>query len=532
MRENPNPIVAHVRLVQSSAIPSLKGQFLKVQAMSTLPESRKSQVLFEPKNDVFESYGLSSHEAVISVCEDGCMYVPVQNCEGVSVHLEEGIDIGLIRVVGKVGTELNSCEFKNSFNGECEVDVSEDGQNVSGESKGRHCDVVNEENGGNESLVACSDGNCVNAEGSLIGVCARVHNGMSERMEKLIEALALSVDKFSESENQQLHDLIHEFSDVFALDDSELGCTDIVYHVIETGDHPPIKQQAYRTPAVHREKIAIMIADMEKQGIICPSSSPWASPVVLVPKKDGQLRFCIDYRRLNAVTKKDVYPLPRIDDILDHLGKAKYFTSLNLASGYWQVKLDENSRQKSAFTTHCGLYEFVRMPFGLCNAPATFQRLMQVVLAGLEWSSCFVYLDDILIVSQSFDEHLKHLREVFNRLCKALLKLKPKKCLILRSEVQYLGHVVTAEGIRPNLAKVEKVMSYAVPTDTTGVRRFLGLASYYRRFIPNFAKIAHPLHALIKKHTEFHWTSECAKAFHQQRMSHVSPCIVLSCVWF
>jgi len=213
-----------------------------------------------------------------------------------------------------------------------------------------------------------------------------------------------------------------------------------------------------------------MIADMEKQGVICPSSSPWASPVVLVPKKNGQLRFCIDYRRLNAITKKDIYPLPRIDDTLDQLGKAKYFTSLDLASGYWQVTLDERSRQKSAFTTHCGLYEFVRMPFGLCNAPATFQRLMQVVLAGLDWKSCFVYLDDILIASQTFEEHLKHLREVFCRLRKAMLRLKPKKCHILRTEVQYLGHVVSAEGIRPDPAKVEKVMSYTVPTDVTEVR--------------------------------------------------------------
>ena len=151
-----------------------------------------------------------------------------------------------------------------------------------------------------------------------------------------------------------------------------------------------------------------------------------------MPKKNGQLRFCIDYRRLNAITKKDVYSLTRIDNILDQLGKAKYFTSLDLASGYWQVKLAKESREKSAFTTHCGSYEFIRMPFGLCNAPATFQRLMQVVLAGLDWKSCFVYLDDILIVSETFDEHLKHLSKVFSQLHKAMLRLKLKKCHILK----------------------------------------------------------------------------------------------------
>ena len=178
---------------------------------------------------------------------------------------------------------------------------------------------------------------------------------------------------------------------------------------------------------MRREKIAEMIDNMAEQGIIRPSRSPWASPVVLVPKKDGTHRFCIDYRRLNGITKKDVYPLPRVDDILDTLGDAKYFSSLDLASGYWQVMLDPDAQPKTAFTTYKGLYEFVRMPFGLCNAPATFQRLMQVILSRLEWKCCFVYLDDILIASATFEEHMKHLRMVFTRLRDAGLRLKPSK---------------------------------------------------------------------------------------------------------
>ena len=147
--------------------------------------------------------------------------------------------------------------------------------------------------------------------------------------------------------------------------------------------------------------------------IVKPSCTHWVSPIVLVPKKDGTTRFCVDYRRLNQVTRKDVYPLPRIDDIIDTLAQAKCFSTLDLSAGYWQVALDTESQSKTAFTTHCGLYEFTRMPFGLCNAPATFQRLMQLVLAGLEWDCCFVYLDDILIASKSFDEHLRHLQLVF-----------------------------------------------------------------------------------------------------------------------
>lgn len=187
-----------------------------------------------------------------------------------------------------------------------------------------------------------------------------------------------------------------------------------------------------------------MVKEMEETGVIKPSSSPWASPIVLVPKKDGTTRFCVDYRRLNSVTKKDVYPLPRIDDILDTLGGKKYFSSLDLAAGYWQVGLDAESAAKSAFITHQGLHEFVRMPFGMCNAPATFQRLMEIVLAGLLWDSCFVYIDDLLVCSPTFQEHLEHLCQVFTRLRKAGLRLKAKKCSFLREEVLYLGHVVKA----------------------------------------------------------------------------------------
>ena len=153
---------------------------------------------------------------------------------------------------------------------------------------------------------------------------------------------------------------------------------------------------------------------MQQRGVVQPLASAWASPIVIVPKKDGTSRFCVDFRRVNAVTKKDVYPLPRTDDILDTLGGSQYFSTLDLSSGYWQIELDPATRDKSAFTSHCGLYEFTRMPFGLCNAPATFQRLMQVVLSGLGGKFCFVYIDDILVCSKTFEEHIYHLKQVFH----------------------------------------------------------------------------------------------------------------------
>ena len=244
-----------------------------------------------------------------------------------------------------------------------------------------------------------------------------------------------------------------------------------------------------------------------------------ASPVVLVPKKDGSLRFCVDYRRLNSLTRKDVYPLPRVDDILTSLGEAKYFTSLDLASGYWQIKLDADARQKSAFTTHNGLFEFTRMPFGLCNAPATFQRVMQRVLSGLEYHCCFVYLDDVLVASKTFQDHLQHLRQVFSRLRSALLRLKPKKCELLKDKVNFLGHVVSATGIEPDPSKTERIKCYPCPVDVTSLRRFLGLASYYRRFVPKFAEVAAPLHKLTKKDVPFRWTRECKSAFEKLKLA-------------
>ena len=265
-----------------------------------------------------------------------------------------------------------------------------------------------------------------------------------------------------------------------------------------------------------------MINNMREQGVIQPSKSPWASPVVLVPKKDGTQHFCIDYRRLNGITKKDVYPLPRVDDILDTLGDAKYLSSLDLASGYWQVTLDPNSCPKTAFTTYNGLYEFVRMPFGLYNAPATFQRLMQVILSGLEWKSCFVYLDDILIASTTFEDHLKHLREVFTRFRAAGLRLKPTKCNLLRDEVPFLGHVISPKGIRPDPSNTDKVRDYPTPRDATTVRQFLGLASYYRRFVTGFAKVAAPLHHLTKKNVQFQWTDWCEASFNKLKELLVS----------
>ena len=205
---------------------------------------------------------------------------------------------------------------------------------------------------------------------------------------------------------------------------------------------------------------------MTDNSIIQPSDSPWASPIVLVKKKDGTTRFCVDYRKLNNVTKKDAYPLPRIADTLDSMCGARYFSTLDLASGYWQVELHSDSREKSAFATCYGLYEFNVMPFGLCNAPATFQRLMENVLKDLQWKTCLVYLDDVIIYSKTPEEHLERLREVFGRLREAGLKLKPTKFQFFQHNVNYLGHFISEDG--PSLSVPSKSGVFLDSRPTTG----------------------------------------------------------------
>ncbi len=225
-----------------------------------------------------------------------------------------------------------------------------------------------------------------------------------------------------------VNQLVDRYSDIFA-QGSQTGRTNIVTHSINTGDERPTKQKPHRlSPAetqTQREEVLKMLA----AGVIVPSNSPWTSPVVLVNKKDGSKRFCVDYRKLNDVTQKDVYPLPRTEEVLDELGKAQWFSKLDLKSGYWQIVVDPADRQKTAFITRDGLFEFIVMPFGLTAAPATFQRLMDTVLKGVLWKNVLVYLDDIIIYSKSWRDHVQALDDVFRRLRAANLKASASKCL-------------------------------------------------------------------------------------------------------
>ena len=245
-------------------------------------------------------------------------------------------------------------------------------------------------------------------------------------------------------------------------------------------------------------------------------------------KKDKTIRFCVDYRRLNAVTKMDVFPLPRVDDSLDLLSKSRYFTTLDLSSGYWQVKMNPASREKTAFSNYSGLYEFLVMPFGLCNMPATFQRLMETVLAGLVRKCCMVYIDDILIVGETFEEHLQNLCKVLDRLCDANLKLKPKKCRFAEREVCYLGYRVSEYGLSTDPEKTETVKEFPRPEDVKSLRSFLGLVSYYRRFIPCFSKTAGPLYFFDTKGDTIRLDAIVRRSIHSVKTSFgVCACLSL-----
>ena len=316
-------------------------------------------------------------------------------------------------------------------------------------------------------------------------------------------------------QQQQLNELFKEYQDVFSQGEDDLGNTPLLEHAIET--HGPPLRQPYRrqNPAVRREEMT-QVQQMLSSNVIRPSNSPWASPVVMVRKKDGSLRFCVDFRQLNAATVKDAHPLPRIDDLLDALHGAKWFSTLDLKSGYWQVPITEQDKAKTAFRTSSGqLFEFNQVPFGLCNAPATFSRLMDRVLAGLHWETCLFYLDDIIVFSSTWEEHLARLREVFERLRHAKLKLGAAKCTFAAKEVSYLGHRVTEEGLLPDPSLLAAIRDIPPPTTATEVRSFLGLAGYYRRYVKGFAAIAAPLHALTRKDAVFHWSEDCQAAFDQ-----------------
>ena len=309
-------------------------------------------------------------------------------------------------------------------------------------------------------------------------------------------------DNLTPDQINKAKDVLNKWSHVFSASCTDLGRTDLVEHEIKLTDETPFKEPYRRIPPALYEEVRQHLKEMLDAGAIRPSKSPFSSNVVLVRKKDGSLRFSIDFRKLNSRTIKDAYTLPRIDDTIDTLIGAKYFSKLDLRSGYWQVEMSEKDKEKTAFTVgNLGFYECNRMAFGLTNAPATFQRLMERCMGDLNLKECLIFLDDILIFSEFFDEHISRLEAVFSRLSEHGLKLKASKCEFFKSSVKYLGHVVSENGVETDPDKLDALTSWPEPKNVKELRSFLGFTGYYRRFIKNYAKIAKPLNDLLVGHS-------------------------------
>lgn len=311
-------------------------------------------------------------------------------------------------------------------------------------------------------------------------------------------------DHLNTKEKIIVENLLNKFNQLLFKDGDVLTNTNSVVHQIRTTTDEQINSKLYRLPNKHEAEVGKQMQEMESQGIIRKSRSRYSSPIIVIEKKKDnsniqKFRIVVDYRRLNQITIDDKYPLPNIDSILDKLGKAQYFSTLDLAKGYHQILMDEKDIEKTAFVTPSGLYEFVRMPFGLKNAPATFQRLMNDILRDFINKICIVYLDDILIFSTTLEEHESSLNKIFTKLREHNLKIQIDKCSFMKKNTDFLGHVLSKDGICPNPNKIEVIQNILIPKTEKEIKRFLGMTGYYRKFIKDYSKIAYPIIKYLKK---------------------------------
>ena len=326
---------------------------------------------------------------------------------------------------------------------------------------------------------------------------------------------------------QKFEELCDEYGEAFSKNNEDIGRTKLVKMDIDTGDSPLVSSRPYTLPLKHYEWVQREIESLEWAGVITKSMSKWASPIVVVPKKSApgeppKRRLCVDFRKVNELQQEvitagktkgqiSIHPLPKIDEMYAKLKGAKVFSTIDLRSGYHHIALGKSSRAKTAFVTPFGKYEFLMVPFGLAQAPAYFQLLMNKVLKGLKFT--MMYLDDIIIFSQDESQHLEHLEIVFSRLRETGLKMKCSKCDFFKSEIHYLGHLISPEGISPLPNKLDSIKHMPVPNSAKEIKQFLGLTGYYRKFVPRFADISRPLTTLTKKDAKFEWTSACQKSF-------------------
>lgn len=326
----------------------------------------------------------------------------------------------------------------------------------------------------------------------------------------VLRDLDSKLSHLSSTQRQDLTDLLQEFMHLFPDVPTR---TEQIYHDVDVGDASPVKQHPYRLNPIKQKYLKEEIQFLLENDFIEPSHSSWSSPCILVPKPDGSYRMCTDYRKVNSVSKSDTYPIPRMDDCIDKVGNARYVTKFDLLKGFWQVPLTERAKEISAFVTPDGLYQYKVMPFGMKNSPATFQRLINKVIAGLH--GCEAYIDDIIIYSDTWEEHLQIIRKFFERLTAAKLTINLSKSEFAQAQVTYLGHVVGQGKVKPVDAKISAISEFPRPESKKQLMRFLGMAGYYRRFCPNFSTVTAPLTRLLNKREKFVWCDKCQKAFQE-----------------
>ena len=344
--------------------------------------------------------------------------------------------------------------------------------------------------------------------------------------EHLADLYKRSIAGVPEEFHDRIRRLLNDYEDIFAKNPGDIGRTNLIVHDIYTGRAAPVHQRARRISPEEHEAMKKTVENLHEVGIVEPSRSEWASNVRMVRKKDGSWRMCVDYRDLNEKTKiKDPYPLPRIDAMLDNLAGAKMFSSLDLIWGYHQVPLTEEAKLRTAFITpqmSPSHWQYVYMPFGLRDAPATFQRLVDKMLMSVQYDFVMAYLDDIIVKGDDVESSLRNLREVFERIRSAGLKLKPSKCELFREEIAYLGHIINQHGLKTDPKKIEAVKNWPVPIYLTDVRGFIGLCSYYRRFIKNFGEKVKPLSQLTMRTSDHVWREEHTESFNEMKQALTS----------
>jgi hypothetical protein len=311
----------------------------------------------------------------------------------------------------------------------------------------------------------------------------------------------------------RLKGILWENREVLAETNDTMGLCTAYKPRIPLNTNQPVFTPQYQIPFQMRQAMSEAIKAFLKIGVIQPSSSPYNSPSLMVPKRDGGFRLVVDFRRLNKHVVTDFHPLPRIQQIMETLHEAQYFTVLDLLHGFYNLEIDENDREKTAFSTHDGHWEFIRLPMGLKNSPSIFQRLMQIVLSGCLGSYAFIYIDDILIHSKTAEGHLRDLTTILQRLKRAGLRIKASKCQLFKTEVEYLGFLTGRAGLKVNPRKMEAITNFPRPTKVRDVQAFLGLIGYFRIFVRNFAERARPLYQLLKQDHPWNWSKECDDSF-------------------